>query len=762
MDYDELYSRDPYTVNRKEKQELLSRRLSHLSKFHCDECSQYSNLMKGLNKKPIISELADIPFFPVRLFKELDLKSVTDENIVKTLTSSGTTGQKVSKIYLDRITAVNQQKTLVKIVSNYIGSSRAPMIIVDCPSVIKDRDKFSARGAGILGFSIFASKKIFALDDDMRLDVDGLINFLDENKGKTIFMFGFTFMVWQYFYKELCRLNREGIRLDLSNAVLFHGGGWKKLINDAVDRSTFKESFRRVCGLSSIHDYYGMVEQTGCIYVECESGHFHASTYSDVIVRDPEDWSICPYGKEGIIQVLSGIPESYPGHSLLTEDRGIILGEDDCPCGRKGKYFDVLGRVKEAEIRGCSDTFAKDKDTVDAISSIEFSVGSEKILEEMKYTSPKHPFDEDVVRFLDHLSKKIMGSRESSTYPDLITLSFWMRKSSILSMAKRYADHTFMIGRGTVFHIAPSNVPLNYAYSMITGLLFGNANLVRMPTKVFPQSELLNKFIAKSLESFPQLSKYICIVKYARNKEITDYLSSIADSRVIWGGDNTINEIRQSPLPPRSTEIAFSDRFSLSILDSDEYLECENKEDICRRFYNDTYLIDQNACSSPILLVWTGSHKDEAKQIFWAKIHEYLLDKYELQPVRAIDKLTLTSMFLMSNGTSELIQSTDNLITRIKVHKISSQIIELKGNSGLFYEYDCDDLKDLGSLLNDTKCQTITFFGGYDRIANLVENGLKGVDRVVPLGESMAFDLIWDGYDLSSFLTRNVNVLKRP
>ena len=101
-----------------------------------------------------------------------------------------------------------------------------------------------------------------------------------------------------------------------------------------------------------------MAEQTGCIYAECEYGHLHASIYSDIIIRDYKDFSPCKYGEKGFIQVLSSLPHSYPGHSILTEDEGIILGEDDCPCGRKGKYIKVLGRIKDAEMRGCSDTYA--------------------------------------------------------------------------------------------------------------------------------------------------------------------------------------------------------------------------------------------------------------------------------------------------------------------------------------------------------------------------------------------------------------------
>ena len=192
----------------------------------------------------------------------------------------------------------------------------------------------------------------------MKLDVDGVKAFLETYRGQKLLLFGFTFMVWQHFYKELARLKDEGITFDLSGGILIHGGGWKKLISEAVSRDEFHRRMEEVCGLKDIHDYYGMVEQTGCIYMECECGHLHASNFSDVIIRRPADFSEADIGETGIIPVVSTIPESYPGHSLLTEDEGSILGEDDCPCGRKGKYFKINGRLKNAEIRGCSDTYA--------------------------------------------------------------------------------------------------------------------------------------------------------------------------------------------------------------------------------------------------------------------------------------------------------------------------------------------------------------------------------------------------------------------
>ena len=347
MTFDEILNIPPYSLSEEEKNKLLTERLLELTKLHQQNCPEYRKMLEAISfDSNSIKSYKDLPFLPVRLFKEMDLKSVPQEDVVKTMTSSGTTGQAVSKIYLDRETSSNQQKTMVKIVSDFTGSSRMPMIIIDCPSVVKNRAMFSARGAGILGFSIFGSKKIYALDDDMKLDVEGVKAFLETYKDQKILLFGFTFMIWQHFYKELLRLKEKGITFDLSDGILIHGGGWKKLISEAVSHDEFHKRMQDACGLHDIHDYYGMVEQTGCIYMECECGHLHASNFSDVIIRRPLDFSEAEIGETGII------------HSLLTEDEGSILGVDDCPCGRKGKYFKINGRLKNAEIRGCSDTYA--------------------------------------------------------------------------------------------------------------------------------------------------------------------------------------------------------------------------------------------------------------------------------------------------------------------------------------------------------------------------------------------------------------------
>lgn len=358
MELDDILSISPYSLDKITKRRLMNERLRELTRYHYVHCDLYKKMMDAIGlDMDNLPEYEDLPFIPVRLFKELELYSVDKEEIVKTMTSSGTTGQQVSRIYLDRITSTNQTKALTKIVSSFMGTKRMPMLILDSNSVIKNRTMFSARGAGILGFSMFGSKKVYTLDDDMQLNIPVLKQFMEEHQNESIFMFGFTFMIWQHFYKQLLT---TGYYPDLSKGILIHGGGWKKLVSESVSPREFKQSLHDICGINmnNIHDYYGMVEQTGSIYMECEYGHLHTSIFSDVLIRRPNDFSLAGIGEKGIMEVSSILPESYPGHLLLTEDEGILLGEDDCSCGRKGKYFKIVGRIKSAEIRGCSDTYA--------------------------------------------------------------------------------------------------------------------------------------------------------------------------------------------------------------------------------------------------------------------------------------------------------------------------------------------------------------------------------------------------------------------
>ena len=755
MTLEELLEIAPYSLGKEDKHAVLDEYLLNLSKFHYEHSEKYKKMLDAtgveLNK---IHHYEDLPYLPVSLFKDLTLRSVPEEEVIKTMTSSGTTGQKTSKIYLDRETSANQTKTLTKIVSSLLGNKRVPMIILDSSNVVKDRNMFSARGAGILGFSMFGSKRMYALDENMELDIEGMKAFLEEHKGETIFLFGFTFMIWQHFYKKLLETD---YRPDLSNAVLIHGGGWKKLVAESVSTSRFKQCLNDVCGIKveNVHDYYGMVEQTGTIYIECEHGHLHASNFSDVIVRNPKDFSVAENGETGVIELVSVLPKSYPGHVLLTEDEGVILGEDDCPCGRKGKYFQIRGRIKNAEIRGCSDTYAA---KFGKLSGLEYVIGNDKTLEEMPNVPALPPFAEPVIDFFNDLSKLVM--KKGREYSDVMTFGFWCRKGALLKEKEKYHDLERRLGRGIVFHSTPSNVPVNCAFSFAAGLLAGNANIVRLPAKDFPQVRIISDCIRELLETTHQdMAPYICFVKYPPIKEITDLFSKMCHSRVVFGGDATIAEIRESPLQPRANEVNFADRYSFAVIEGDKFLEAEDQDKTIQNFYNDTYFSDQNACTAPRIIVWLGEKKAEAKDLFWKKVVEYASTQYNIAPVQTIGKM---NALYKAAANMELADVTveQPLLTRIQMNSLYPGIMDYRYNSGFFYEYDAKSLTDLLPIAT-VKSQTVTYYGlTREQIVKFVnEDHPHGIDRFVPMGKSMDFTLVWDGYDLITTLSRIVNII---
>ncbi len=390
---------------------------------------------------------------------------------------------------------------------------------------------------------------------------------------------------------------------------------------------------------------------------------------------------------------------------------------------------------------------------------ITYLVGNEKVVAGIQNIPVREPFDDEIIDFLNEISKRLLRSKEAKQYPDVVTLGFWLRKASLLQLKERFlqeTNDTVKVGRGVAFHIAPSNVPVNYAYSLVAGLLTGNANIVRIPSKDFPQVELINEAINAVLEEKEQIKAYICLVRYGRENEINDFFSSLSDVRIVWGGDATIAEIRKSPLKPRATEITFADRYSLAVLDSDAYISSENKERIAEEFYNDTFLTDQNACTSPRVVIWYGDHKQEAKEAFWEQLLQFVERKYTFQAIQGINKLTSSYLMAVQQEGTIIEPHENNLIVRVNIPKLDSSVMELKDNSGYFFEYDCEDIMELRDICNNTHCQTIGYLGDARIFIPLLKSGIKGVDRVVPIGKTMDFDMIWDGYNLFERLTRTI------
>lgn len=331
--------------------ELLTT-LKDLTSFHISHCEIYKRYVETVFPfYDKATSLEELPWVPVKAFKQFELRSITKEKIFKTMFSSGTGGAP-SQIVLDQQTARLQQSKLIEAFQMSFGTQRFPMLVIDSESSAKDRNNFSARTAAINGFSIFSRGRDFALNDDLEIDLPRVQRFLDLHAGKQLFIFGFTFVVWE---KLVLKLEKLGLTLNLANAFILHGGGWKKLEDQSVGADEFKRRIAKVLNCHQVYNYYGMIEQTGSIYLECKKGNLHAPTGSDVIIRSIETFSKVDHNTQGLIQLFSSIQKSYPGHSLLTEDIGHTLEGSHCNCGNLGTILKVKGRLKTAEVRGCSD-----------------------------------------------------------------------------------------------------------------------------------------------------------------------------------------------------------------------------------------------------------------------------------------------------------------------------------------------------------------------------------------------------------------------
>ena len=337
-----------------ERVTYMATSLDALTVMHQEKCEPYKKIVESFfgDFQPL-GLINQVPFIPIGLFKQLELKSVPGSSIVRTLNSSGTSGN-TSSIFLDKLTAINQIKVLTEIFQQSVSAKKIPMIVVDHEPTSGPENSINARIAAVKGFSSFASTKHFLLDQNSKIRIDLLQEIQKSYENSEVFFFGFTFIIWN---DLLDKLEKRGVRLSFPKATLIHGGGWKKLTELAVSNEEFKARVKDRLGVNKVLNYYGMAEQTGSLYFECDESFLHTTPFGHIIIRDFKNLSVCENGVAGIVQVLSVIPRSYPGHSILTEDVGLVIGDDGCRCGKSGRYFKILGRLPEAEIRGCSDVY---------------------------------------------------------------------------------------------------------------------------------------------------------------------------------------------------------------------------------------------------------------------------------------------------------------------------------------------------------------------------------------------------------------------
>ncbi|MBV8483219.1 MAG: acyl-protein synthetase [Verrucomicrobia bacterium] len=353
-----LLTEEPYRLDVSEHQAGLLALLKTELAYACERNQSFRNYIQAWPIDYQTSKrIADLPFVPVGVFKSNPpLSLVEGSEITRILASSATTGQVPSRVVLDSATARRMTKGVMMIIRDFIGSSRRPYLVVDTPAALASNGELGARGAAIQGLRSFATEIICCLsadaDGNLRLEGDKLLECSKRWKDAEVLVYGFTYVIWNHLVKPL---QSAGVRLDLPNVRVLHSGGWKRLQQEAVGKEAFAQGVATTFGCSAdrVIDFYGMVENVGVVYPDCDQGNKHVPAFADVIIRNELTLEPVSVGQRGLVQVSSVLPTSFPGFLLLTEDIAELIHEDDCPCGRRGTAFRFVGRAPKAEIRGC-------------------------------------------------------------------------------------------------------------------------------------------------------------------------------------------------------------------------------------------------------------------------------------------------------------------------------------------------------------------------------------------------------------------------
>lgn len=369
--------------------------------------------------------------------------------------------------------------------------------------------------------------------------------------------------------------------------------------------------------------------------------------------------------------------------------------------------------------------------------------------------------DNLIVSFLAKLSQSILSNKEARQYPDLITFGFFCRKSNIKLETQKISDLQFSVGWGTLLHVTPSNIPINFAYSFVMGLLSGNSNIVRLPSRLYPQIVIFLKLLTDVLsnDDFLELSYSNKFVQTERDSKKLDGLVEKCDGLAVWGSDETIQRFKQLSKKVRGVEVYFPSRSSSVVLSAQHYLhlKSDQKNNIAYSFYNDTFLVDQNACSSPTNVFWLGSQSEitKAKKDFWGRLSHELKDKYSLDPVARIDKiLDVMNICKKEKKSLSVLEWRPDILT---INDSLSAGYKLR--FGTFAEFNIKSLDQISGHLRDNE-QTITTLGVEPKelFKELAKDHFSIVDRIVPIGKALDIGLHWDGKKMMEIFSRKVEV----
>lgn len=343
-----LLQRPPFSER---DDDALLREMAEVTDWHLQGCPEYRAMWPDYRSA---NSLAELPFVHVGLFKHAVLQTrgegINHQRLLKSSSTSGVSSQ----ILLDTRSGELQARASVAVLQDLAGTDKRPLLVSDSAKSLMQRGEVSARVTAAMSLRPLSTEMHFLMvsaDNPSSLDwslVESLCT-----KNPRLLVYGFTWILWKG-WVDAAIPDSTKEALSKSQIHFVHSGGWKKLEALKVDRQTFDG---RLLGLvakgSGVVDFYGLVEQVGMIYPLCEAGFRHMPRWGAVLARDP--WSLEPKapGEEGMLQLMNPLAFGAPYHSVLTEDMGCVV-EGDCPCGRSGQRFQLLGRMPKSEVRGCA------------------------------------------------------------------------------------------------------------------------------------------------------------------------------------------------------------------------------------------------------------------------------------------------------------------------------------------------------------------------------------------------------------------------
>lgn len=806
---DELLSFQPYDYSQEQQTAFLEALKEELT-YHYENNEMFRQFCdrKGFNPMEDIKDLENIPPVAVSVYKELGgmLNSVPKEDVSFALQSSATSGRP-STIMVDKATSKRQAKAMVKVVGDFIGKERKPFLIMDIDPKSVNRHLLGARFAAVTGYLKFANKVGYFLNTDDKglsfFDVEAMKRFLEDiDPNQPVVLFGFTYILYQNVLNAI-EESEVDIKLPKGSKII-HIGGWKKLESEKISKELFNEKISRIFGVNpeDVIDIYGFTEQMGLNYPDCQCGFKHASAYTRVIVRDPATREVLPAGKEGMLEFISPIPHSYPGNVVLTDDIGYIE-DGDCPYGRGGQRFKIVGRLKKAEVRGCGDILSSkllfkkkdDSNSGDTHLDVQYFKGDynadsdpetqlSEIVESVKSNLDlirKQPA-EALIGLIGKAADIWLNSPDFDFLRDKgrLFLSQWCSKEHLEKISKvglrgnlNYLDsfqpfpdsdkhYLKANSRGLVCHWMAGNVQILGMFALVQAIITKNVNILKVAAKdegvfhrllgAFEGLEYTtdNGYIIKG----DDLLKTMAVVYFSRHAtNLGEYLSKSANVRIAWGGKEAVETVYNYPAMIDCETVIFGPKLSFAVIAKESLDSEQEAKKLARRLTVDISVFDQTGCASPHnLFIERGGNVSPER---FCEIMAECFPKTERQiPKPAVSMEQISEIHSIRGVYDFKGQSWGSPEMSWTILLGDQNELNKPVYSRVIFVHPVDDIEDCLTHVEDY-VQTIGISAPVEKAMAFADKATaKGVVRCPMIGRMLNFEMPWDGMFLIDRLVR--------